>query len=287
MLVAAAATASLQQQQQQVPPGMVGGGGGIIVPPPYLQPRVGRLPTDRPLIKLSLSLIDTYKHINTVYYEEREARRAARVGTKGKMSTTTTTGAAAAVGSQQQQIHSKRTGTTGAITTTTASKQQQQQQQHTTTSSHPHGGPSTGAAGSVPSSGGGTPGGPNNDGWDDENYDYIITAGELFYKNRYRLQERIGKGSFGQVVRAVDVERNADVAIKIIKSKRPFLMQAKTEIELLTHLNERDADDQHNVGTYTERVCMLVLCCFFVCVYALLIFRCISPPPTSDFVRSH
>ena len=141
----------------------------------YIQPRVGRLPSDRPLIKLSVSLIDTYKHINTVYYEERDARRKSKEKSKG-------------------------TGT-------------------------------------------------NNNGWDDENYDYIITPGELFY-GRYRIKERIGKGSFGQVVRAEDIESKREVAIKIIKSKKPFLMQAKTEIELLTHLWEKDPEDQHNVGKF-------------------------------------
>ena len=139
---------------------------------------MGRPPADRPLIKLSVSLIDTYKKINTVYYEERDARRAARAKEKAQ----------------------KGQGT-------------------------------------------------NNNGWDDENYDYIVTQGEMFY-GRYRIKERIGKGSFGQVVRAEDVETQKDVAIKIIKSKKPFLMQAKTEIELLTHLNEKDPEDQHNIGTW-------------------------------------
>lgn len=126
-------------------------------------------------MKLSVSLIDTYKQINKVYYEERDARRAARAAQK-------------------------------------AQKGQ----------------------------------GANNNGWDDENYDYIVTSGEMFY-GRYVIKERIGKGSFGQVVRAVDTETQRDVAIKIIKSKKPFLMQAKTEIELLTHLCEKDPDDQNNI----------------------------------------
>lgn len=130
-------------------------------------------------MKLSVSLIDTYKQINKVYYEERDARRAARAAHKA---------------SQKGQ-------------------------------------------------------GANNNGWDDENYDYIVTSGEMFY-GRYVIKERIGKGSFGQVVRAVDTETQKDVAIKIIKSKKPFLMQAKTEIELLTHLCEKDPDDQNNVGTF-------------------------------------
>lgn len=132
------------------------------------------------MIKLSVSLIDTYKHINTVYYEERDARRATRAKEKQK----------------------KGKGAT-------------------------------------------------NDGWDDENYDYIFSPGELFY-GRYRIKERIGKGSFGQVVRAEDVQEQRDVAIKIIKSKKPFLLQAKTEIELLSRLNAKDPGDDNNIGTYSE-----------------------------------
>lgn len=155
-------------------------------------------------MKLSVSLIDTYKHINTVYYEEREARRAARAKGKAKSS--------------------GGGGSSGA-------------------------GATTGSTSSHPSAGGATTGGTgtHNHGWDDENYDYIVTSGELFY-GRYRIKERIGKGSFGQVVRAEDVDTRKDVAIKIIKSKKPFLIQAKTEIELLTHLNEKDDEDQHNIG---------------------------------------
>lgn len=170
-----------------------------VIQQPYLQPKIGRLPSDRPLIKLSVSLIDTYKHINTVYYEEREARRAARAKGKAK-------------------------------------------------SSGGSGGTGAGASSSHPTGGGATTGGTgtHNHGWDDENYDYIVTSGELFY-GRYRIKERIGKGSFGQVVRAEDVDTRKDVAIKIIKSKKPFLIQAKTEIELLTHLNEKDNEDQHNI----------------------------------------
>jgi len=141
-------------------------------------PQVGRPAAKRPLVKLSVSLIDTYKHINTVYYEERDARRAARAKEKG-------------------------------------------------------------AQGS----------GAQNNGWDDENYDYIITPGEVINK-RYKIRERIGKGSFGQVVRAEDMQNKTEVAIKIIKSKRPFQMQAKTEIELLTRLRENDPQDEHNIGTW-------------------------------------
>eukprot|EP00957_Ditylum_brightwellii_P202402 15330019-Ditylum_brightwellii.AAC.1 len=61
-----------------------------------------------------------------------------------------------------------------------------------------------------------------------------ITNGETF-NYRYMIKGRIGKGSFGQVVNAVDLQTK-EVAIKIIKSKKPFLMQAKTEIKFLMDL---------------------------------------------------
>ena len=57
----------------------------------------------------------------------------------------------------------------------------------------------------------------------------------------------ISQGSFGQVVQAVDRKSNVDVAIKIIKSKKPFALQARTEIELLCTLRMGDQEDEHNI----------------------------------------
>jgi len=225
------------QQQQQHPtsithPSVLGGALGLPVHQsqnrlpqhnvqqpqgPYLQPRVGRLQADRPLIKLTVSLIDTYKCINDLYYQERDARRAAR-GTDDTNTSST-------VRLYEQQSHSE----SNTISQTLSPTQAQEQGTLSGVGAQHHGT------------------GTNNNGWDDDNYDYIIRSGELFYNDRYKIKERIGKGSFGQVVRAVDLECDVEVAIKIIKSKKPFLMQAKTEIELLNHLNEKDTDDQHNI----------------------------------------
>ena len=191
---------------------------------PYLEPRVGRLQADRPLIKLTVSLIDTYKCINDLYYQERDARRAARGANS--------TNASSSARLSQQQSHSDN----NAISQTVSQSQPQKQGAQSAGTSQHHGK------------------GMNNNGWDDDNYDYIIRSGELFYNDRYRIKERIGKGSFGQVVRAVDLERDVEVAIKIIKSKKPFLMQARTEIELLNHLNEKDIHDEHNIGETKEFV---------------------------------
>ena len=82
-----------------------------------------------------------------------------------------------------------------------------------------------------------------NDGYDDENYDYKIQLNEML-EGRYMVMAKIGKGSFGQVVKAYDKQEKEEVAIKIIKSKKPFYHQSKTEIELLKYLNDRDPHDQ-------------------------------------------
>ncbi len=216
---------------------------------PYIQPRVGRLQADRPLIKLTVSLIDTYKSINDLYYQERDARRAAR----------------GAENSNSAKSHSDSN-------TNSQASQSQKQVENSGSSSHGKG--------------------MNNNGWDDDNYDYIIRSGELFYNDRYRIKERIGKGSFGQVVRAIDLERDVEVAIKIIKSKKPFLMQARTEIELLNHLNEKDTDDQHNIGKNSYEIVHLgsALSSILAVCNLTLIFCSLYPPVrllTSFMYRNH
>jgi hypothetical protein len=131
-----------------------------------------RDPELRPVYKLSIKLIDTYKHINKVYYEAR-------------------------------------------------SKKSQE------------------AAGAAR-------GGAYNDGYDDQHYDYIL-HGEDVFADRYLIRHRIGKGSFGQVVCAYDQVTMKEVAIKIIKSRRPFTLQAQTEIALLKEILDKDLQDEYNI----------------------------------------
>ena len=57
------------------------------------------------------------------------------------------------------------------------------------------------------------------------------------YTCRYEIDSLIGKGSFGQVVKAYDNLEDCNVAIKIIKNKKPFLAQAQIEYKLLEMMN--------------------------------------------------
>mmetsp|Transcript_18241 Transcript_18241/g.30647 ORF Transcript_18241/g.30647 Transcript_18241/m.30647 type:complete len:544 (+) Transcript_18241:275-1906(+) len=127
---------------------------------------------ERPIFKLSVRLIDTYKHINKVYYE-----------------------------AKAQKLREQRDSARGGV---------------------------------------------HNDGYDDQNYDYILQGDEIL-KDRYILKHKMGKGSFGQVVCAYDRERKVEVAIKIIKSRKPFLIQARTEIDILNKVKEKDTHDESNI----------------------------------------
>ncbi|XP_022110758.1 dual specificity tyrosine-phosphorylation-regulated kinase 1A-like isoform X2 [Acanthaster planci] len=85
-----------------------------------------------------------------------------------------------------------------------------------------------------------------NDGYDDDNYDYIIRNGEK-WEDRYEIDSLIGKGSFGQVAKAYDHQEQEYVAIKIIKNKKPFLNQAQIEVRLLELMNKHDTDCKYYI----------------------------------------
>ncbi|OAD51871.1 Serine/threonine-protein kinase minibrain [Eufriesea mexicana] len=120
-----------------------------------------------------------------------------------------------------------------------------------------------------------------NDGWDDDNHDYIIKNGEKFL-DRYEIDSLIGKGSFGQVVKAFDHEEQTQVAIKIIKNKKPFLNQAQIEVRLLEMMNRADTDNKYYIGVslnltrkFAQQLCTALL---FLSTPELNIIHCDLKP---------
>lgn len=89
-------------------------------------------------------------------------------------------------------------------------------------------------------------GGSQNGGYDDESGSYNkVLHDHICY--RYEILEVIGKGSFGQVIRALDHMTNKHVAIKLIRNKKRFHHQALVEVRILDHLRKKDKDGNHNV----------------------------------------
>lgn len=106
-----------------------------------------------------------------------------------------------------------------------------------------------------------------NDGFDDENHDLIIKSGER-WTERYEVDSLIGKGSFGQVVKAYDHVDQEYVAIKVIKNKKPFLNQALIEVHLLELMNRNDADSKYYIGT----CCLCTSSYYCYCYYACAVY---------------
>lgn len=143
----------------------------------------------RPLHKLSIQLIDSYKAINVAYYERKAKKQQVQQQHHNN----------------NHQHHSSLNPTPKSGYNSLASQNSSNMSISTPTSQQPPGK------------------GVFNNGYDDENYDYILQKDEVL-QNRYVVKNRIGKGSFGQVARGYDKVSGNEVAIKIIKSRyvRPW-----------------------------------------------------------------
>lgn len=90
-----------------------------------------------------------------------------------------------------------------------------------------------------------------NYGYDDERGDYkSVTSDHLAY--RYEILEELGRGSFGQVVKCYDHKTASTVAVKLIRNKKRFYAQAKTEVKILSDLVKWDPEDRHHNVKMTD-----------------------------------
>mmetsp|Transcript_127180 Transcript_127180/g.406958 ORF Transcript_127180/g.406958 Transcript_127180/m.406958 type:complete len:294 (-) Transcript_127180:681-1562(-) len=82
--------------------------------------------------------------------------------------------------------------------------------------------------------------------FDNEKGDYkIVLDDHLQY--RYRILRLLGKGVFGQVVKAMDCKTKDRVAVKVVRNKAFSQTDALAEAKLLEHILRADPDDRAHV----------------------------------------
>ncbi|XP_034935445.1 dual specificity tyrosine-phosphorylation-regulated kinase 2-like [Chelonus insularis] len=87
---------------------------------------------------------------------------------------------------------------------------------------------------------------PNNHNYDNDQGSYIHTPHD-HVAYRYEVLKIIGKGSFGQVVKAYDHKNHEHVALKMVRNERRFHRQAQEEIRILANLRKQDKDNTMNI----------------------------------------
>jgi dual specificity tyrosine-phosphorylation-regulated kinase 2/3/4 len=105
------------------------------------------------------------------------------------------------------------------------------------------------------------PGTPQNNGYDDDSGGYqMVPHDHVAY--RFEVMKVLGKGSFGQVLKAYDHKTQTHVALKVIRNEKRFHKQAAEEVRLLEHLRRQDKDNQYNIihmydhFNFRNHVCM-------------------------------
>lgn len=89
-------------------------------------------------------------------------------------------------------------------------------------------------------------GNPNNCDYDNDQGSYIhIPHDHVAY--RYEVLKVIGKGSFGQVVKAYDHKTHMHVALKMVRNEKRFHRQAQEEVRILENLRKQDKDNTMNI----------------------------------------
>ena len=89
-------------------------------------------------------------------------------------------------------------------------------------------------------------GASQNGGYDDEAGTYLVSAHD-HVSYRYEVLKVLGKGSFGQVLKAYDHKTQTHVALKIVRNEKRFHRQAQEEVKILEHLRRQDRDGTHNI----------------------------------------
>ncbi|KAJ3296740.1 dual specificity protein kinase yak1 [Borealophlyctis nickersoniae] len=91
----------------------------------------------------------------------------------------------------------------------------------------------------------------HNDGHDNEEWDYILYVNDILGEQegqQYQILDVLGQGTFGQVVKCINVKTKDVVAVKVIKNKPAYHNQSLVEVTILDMLNNQfDAEDKAHI----------------------------------------
>ncbi|KAF2293252.1 hypothetical protein GH714_040617 [Hevea brasiliensis] len=96
---------------------------------------------------------------------------------------------------------------------------------------------------------------------DDKDGHYMFAIGENL-TSRYKIQSKMGEGTFGQVLECWDRERKEMVAIKIVRGIKKYREAAMIEIEVLQQLGKHDKGGNRcvqirNWFDYRNHICIV------------------------------
>ena len=85
-----------------------------------------------------------------------------------------------------------------------------------------------------------------NNGFDTDQQEYHVRYNDHIGW-RYEVVKKIGKGSFGIVLRVFDHKDKEFVALKVLKNKKRLYKQGLVEAKLIDVLNQKDPEDKKNI----------------------------------------
>ena len=85
-----------------------------------------------------------------------------------------------------------------------------------------------------------------NHGFDTDDQEYVVRYNDHI-DYRYEIVKKLGKGSFGIVLRVFDHKIQEFVALKILKNKKRLMKQGLVEANLIETLNKLDPEDKKNI----------------------------------------
>jgi dual specificity tyrosine-phosphorylation-regulated kinase 2/3/4 len=85
-----------------------------------------------------------------------------------------------------------------------------------------------------------------NNGFDTDQQEYHVRYNDHI-DYRYEVVKKLGKGSFGIVLRCFDHKQKEFVALKILKNKKRLYEQGLVEAKLIETLNKKDPEDKKNI----------------------------------------